>query len=90
LVVVLAAGFAAALAAGFATGFAAGLEAAFAETVFLALVALADGFFTGISYSGDTSKDAGLYRPSGHGPPIPEGPRRLASPAGRHRRPAVL
>jgi hypothetical protein len=42
------AGFAAGLAAGRAAARAAGFVAVFAETVFLALVALADGFFPGI------------------------------------------
>jgi hypothetical protein len=46
--------------------------AGFGETVFAALVALADGFLAGISYSGLSLKDAGLYRPKRTGPPVPD------------------
>jgi hypothetical protein len=53
----LARGFGAAFAAAFGTGL-----AALAETVFLALIGLADGFFTDIYELPLLLEDAGLYR----------------------------
>jgi hypothetical protein len=54
-------GVVAGLRAG-ALAFAAGLLAGLAETVFLAAVGFADGFFAGMSYSGGLSEGRGIIQ----------------------------